>query len=78
MVESMRNDLTPPILEAALEGLEAQKRHIESFIALVRTELGQSRNGHSTGSATAQAPVHKPRQFSAQTRKRMAEAQRKR
>ncbi len=63
-------NLSPEILTAALQGLEAQRARLESQIAVVKRTLG----------ARAQQPTDpKPkRKMSAAARKRIAEAQRKR
>jgi hypothetical protein len=79
------------VLNAALHGLEAQKQTIERQIEQVRSLLGiradgQKRRGRPPKSAAtvpteAAAPVRSARRrrgFSAATRARMAEAQRKR
>ncbi len=72
----------PSLLEAALEGLEAQKRRIEDQIQQVRQLLGGRRPGRpaavaaSADSGSAGAP--RKRQLSAAARKRIAAAQKKR
>jgi hypothetical protein len=73
------------ILEAALQGLEAQKQKLDEQIAQVRAMMGRRvgrppRNGgdgaaHSTG---AQSAARKKRVLSAEARKRIAAAQKKR
>jgi len=63
------------ILEAALVGLEAQKSRIEAQIAEVRA-LVPSRPGQAA--TTPEAIPGKRRKFSALTRRRMKEAQRRR
>jgi len=64
--------LTPEVLQAAIEGFEAQKRHIDAQIA----ELRQALAGE-TGAAPEPAPPRK-RRFSAAARRRMREAQQRR
>src|SRR5260370_9804550 len=76
------------VLNAALRGLEAQKQTIEQHIQQVRSMLGlgTGRRGRPpksaatvpTESAAPSPPARKRRRFSAETRARMAEAQRKR
>ena len=63
------------ILEAALVGLEAQKKRIEAQIAEVRAML-PSRPGQAA--TTPEATPRKRRKFSAATRRRMKEAQQRR
>ncbi len=83
--------ISPPaisddILNAALTGLEAQKRMIEEHILEVKQLLGTApkRRGRPPKNALAPqtlgpAPApRKRRKFSAETRRKMAEAQRKR
>src|SRR5260370_31183565 len=86
--------LSSDVLNAALAGLEAQKQTIEGHIEQVRSMLGiradgQKRRGRppksaatisveSTESTAPSRPARKRRRFSAATRARMAEAQRKR
>jgi hypothetical protein len=66
------NTFDHSILEAALVGLEAQKKRIEAQIAEVRAML-PSRPGQAA--ATPEASPRKRRKFSAATRRRMKEAQ---
>ena len=67
--------LTAAILDAAIEGFEAQKRRIDEQIAQVR----QLQNGHQPVATTTSEPQKQPRRkMSAATRKRMGEAQSKR
>lgn len=86
--------LSPDVLNAALAGLEAQKQTIEHHIEQVRAMLGIRTDGSKrrgrppksaatmpsvgTESGAPAQPAHKRRRFSAATRARMAEAQRKR
>src|SRR5258708_3629049 len=80
--------LSSDVLNAALHGLEAQKQTIEQHIQQVRSMLGlgTGRRGRPPKSATTvptdsgapARPARKRRRFSAATRARMAEAQRKR
>ena len=72
----------PQILEAALEGLLAQKQRIEDQIAQVRSMLGKAapraaRSASVASPAVAGAAPRK-RVMSAAARKRIAEAQKKR
>jgi hypothetical protein len=69
----------PEILQAALEGLKAQKVRLESQIAAIESALGGARPGRSVGAgkAAVAAPRGK-RTMSAAARKRIAEAQRAR
>jgi hypothetical protein len=65
--------LTTEILNAAIDGCEAQKIRIDTQISELRALL----SGGSTGTAAApEAPNRKRKKFSAATRKRMKEAQR--
>src|SRR5579859_3972766 len=80
--------LSPDVLSAALQGLEAQKQAIEQHIQQVRSllKLGTGHRGRPPKSETATPtnpaasarPKRKRRRFSAETRARMAEAQRRR
>jgi hypothetical protein len=80
--------LSPDVLNAALHGLEAQKQTIEQHIETVRSLLGIRADGSkrrgrppksaATAATESAAPTaRKRRRFSAATRARMAEAQRK-
>jgi hypothetical protein len=66
--------LTAAILDAAIEGFEAQKRRIDEQIA----QLRQLQNGHSPATTTSEPQKRTRRKMSAAVRKRMGEAQRKR
>jgi hypothetical protein len=70
----------PALLQAALDGLEAQKARIEQQIANVRQLLGQRRSGTSAknGRQADAAPDRKARELSPAARKRIAAAQKKR
>ena len=61
------------IIQAAIEGFEARKRQINQQIAELRSML----NGASPESAAA-SPANGPRTMSAASRKRIADAMRKR
>jgi len=63
-------------LNAALEGLELQRKRIEEQIQQVRTMLG-GRRAKLSGRALAAKPVRK-RQLSPEARKRIAMAQKRR
>ena len=70
------------ILEAALHGLGAQKQKLEEQIGQVRSMLGK-RVGRpprteKVGSVVAVAPLRKKPVLSAEARKRIAAAQKKR
>jgi hypothetical protein len=67
--------LTPEIIEAAIDGLEAKKQRIDVQIAQLRAMLSPSGNGSAPAS---QPTVHRKRGMSAAGRKAIAEAQRKR
>jgi hypothetical protein len=69
----MPKKLTDAILNAAIEGFEAQKRRINAQINELRTMLP---GGHTEPVATPEAP--KRRKMSAAARKRIGDAQRKR
>ena len=66
--------LTAAILDAAIEGFEAQKRRIDEQIA----QLRQLQNGHSPATTTSEPQKRTRRKMSAAVRKHMGEAQRKR
>jgi len=71
----------PSLLNAALEGLEAQKQRIEEHINQVRAMLGRRRGRPpAAAAAAAKAPAAKPakRKLSAAARKRISAAQKKR
>src|SRR6266516_1470100 len=72
----MPQKLTPEIMIAAIAGFEAQKNHIDSQIAEVRSML----DGGSTGSAVTPSESGKPKRkkFSAASRRKMAAAQKAR
>src|SRR5712691_10024303 len=71
----MPQKLTPEILVAAIAGFEAQKNHIDSRIAEVRSML----DGGSTGPAVTPSETGKrKRRFSAASRRKMAAAQKAR
>jgi hypothetical protein len=71
----MMPTLTPEIIEAAIDGLEAKKQRIDVQIAELRAMLSPSGNG----SAPAATPtIRKKSGMSAAGRKAIAEAQRKR
>jgi hypothetical protein len=69
--------LDSTILEAALEGLEAQKARIEAHIISIHGQLGKRGPGRPPAAETS-APTRKRRKISTAVRKRMAEAQKKR
>jgi hypothetical protein len=72
------------LMQAALEGLEAQRSRIEEQIQQVRAMLGQKKRGRppaaaSTGNESAGSkPERKKRVLSVAARKRIAAAQKKR
>ncbi len=69
------------LLEAALEGLELQKRRIDEQIALVRSRLGgaEPRKAAAPSAAPAKAAgPRKRRELSPAARRRIAAAQKKR
>ena len=61
----------PIVLEAALEGLELQKKRIEAQMAEIRSRLGRR-------TTVAAAPELKKRDLSPEARRRIAAAQKKR
>jgi hypothetical protein len=65
--------LTTEILNAAIDGYEAQKTRIDTQIAELRAMLS---GAPAATAATPEAPARKRKKFSATTRKRMKEAQR--
>jgi hypothetical protein len=72
------------ILEAALQGLEAQRQKLEEQIGQVRAMMGHRvgrpprGNGAETNTSRKVAPVRRKRSLSADARKRIAAAQKKR
>lgn len=72
------------ILSAALQGLEAQRQKLDEQIAEVRSLMGgrggrSSRNsGEATGGSQGNTATRKKRVLSAEARKRIAAAQKKR
>jgi len=78
--------LTPDVLQAALEGLEAQKQRIEDHLRQVRSLLGigAPRRGRPPKSAEAATVTEQPtkrrrkRTMSAEARARISAAQKKR
>jgi hypothetical protein len=80
----MQTNLSNDVLNAALAGLEAQKRTVEEHITQVRAMLGlgadgQKRRGRPDAAAVESGTSNDASsRFSAETRARMAAAQRKR
>ena len=71
----MQQKLTPEIIIAAIAGFEAQRIHLDSQIAELRSML----TGESTESVATPSKTGKPRRkFSAASRRKMAAAQRAR
>ena len=66
------------LLQAALEGLELQKQRIEDQIREVRSRLSPSRRGAAGAKTAAAAPRRRRSPLSAEARKRIAAAQKKR
>lgn len=64
----------PVVLEAALEGLELQKKRIDAQITEIRARLGT----RSRSPAAATASSTRKRNLSPEARKRIATAQKKR
>jgi hypothetical protein len=80
-----RTSTTPSkeILEAALQGLEAQKQKLEDQISQVRGLLGRrpgrpAKNSRPVVASAEPAAVRPKRVLSAEARKRIAAAQKKR
>jgi hypothetical protein len=67
--------LTPEIINAAIDGFEAQKTHIDSQIQALRQML---EGGPAETTATREAPTRKRKKFSAAARRKMALAQKAR
>jgi hypothetical protein len=67
--------LTKEIIEAAINGFEAQKQHIDAQLAELRAMLSPAPNGSAR---TSQPAGRKKRGMSTAGRKAIAEAQRKR
>jgi cell division septum initiation protein DivIVA len=72
----MPRKLSDDLISAAIEGFEAQKRRLDEQIRELRAMLPQ--NGASAGPATPTRGPRKRRRMSADARRRIAEAQRKR
>ena len=66
------------LLEAALEGLELQKQRIEEQIREVRARLGGNRRNAAGEASPKKGRRGGRRTLSAEARRRIAEAQRKR
>ena len=66
------------ILEAALQGLEAQRERLDAQIAQVRGMMGGARAGRPAGSSKTQSAQRKKRVLTPEARKRIAAAQKKR
>jgi len=69
------------LLAAALEGLERQKTRVEEQITNVRAMLGIKKRGRPPKNAASQEapkPARKRRKMSAEARKRIGDATRKR
>jgi peptidoglycan hydrolase CwlO-like protein len=71
------------ILEAALQGLETQKQTLEAQISEVRGLLGRrpgrpAKNSRPAAAASSEAGAKPKRVLSAEARKRIAAAQKKR
>jgi hypothetical protein len=75
---------TREILEAALQGLEAQKQKLEEQIERVRAMMGRRvgrppiGNGAEANTSRRTGSARKKRSLSAEARKRIAAAQKKR
>ncbi len=75
---------SPEILEAALQGLEAQRQRLDEQIAQVRSMMGRrvgrppKANGGSASQSGGGSRARKKRVLSAEARKRIAAAQKKR
>ena len=67
--------LTKEMIEAAIQGFESQKQHIDSQVAELRAMLSSNANGSAPDS---QPTSDKKRGMSAAGRKAIADAQRKR
>ena len=67
--------LTREIIEAAIDGFEAQKRRIDAQVAELRSMLSPA---HSGSTSISRPSGRKKRRMSAAGRKAIAEAQRKR
>jgi len=71
--------LSPEVLQAALEGLELQRSHLDEQIAWLRARLGAKRRGRPPKAAREAAKAaRKKRTLSAAARKKISAAQKKR
>jgi hypothetical protein len=69
----------PLLLNATLEGLEAQKQRIEEQIRQVKAMLGGGKRGRPPAAASSSSErPRKTRKLSAEARKRIAAAQKRR
>lgn len=78
---NLPQDLSPEILQAALQGLETQKSHVEAHIQEIRTMLGSGQQAKGRGrppKTGEQAIAPSTRSISAEAKERIAAAQRKR
>jgi hypothetical protein len=66
--------LDPSVLQAALQGLEQQRRELDSKIATVRGLLG----ARAVAAGPAPEPAKRKRKLSRAARKRISEAQKRR
>jgi hypothetical protein len=67
--------LTPEIISAAIDGFEAQKRHIDEKILELGAMLPGASGKPAAAVTTEAVPQRKHRKFSAAARRRMREAQ---
>jgi hypothetical protein len=78
---AISHSLDPEILAAALAGLQQKAQHLDEQIAAVRSLMGQRRRGRppkTEDTAAAATQPKKKRTLSAEAKKRIAEAQKKR
>lgn len=66
------------LLNAALEGLEAQRKRIEEQISQVQAMLGHRRGRPASNDSASAQPAARKRQLSPAARKRIAAAQKRR
>ena len=74
----MNKRIDPDILHAALHGLEAKRATLQTHIEQLQSMLGQRRTAGRPASSTAPTQVKRKRVLSAEARKRISLAQRRR
>jgi hypothetical protein len=68
----------PEAYQLLYEGLEARKSHLESQIRYLEYQLDRPKRGRPAKNSDSDGNLRKPRQFTAQSRKNIADAQKRR